>query len=380
MSASFIDLTIPAANGLARGMTTGSCATAAAKSALIFLISKSEEKQIEIDLPSGEKLRVPVNFCKDTELGAMAQVTKNAGDDPDVTDKCKVEVEVRPNRKHSGIQFYAGKGVGKVTEEGLQIPQGEPAINPIPRKMIRHNLEQILKAPVTPEIWRNCGLDLIVGVPGGEKIALKTFNPRLGIQGGISILGTTGIVEPMSQSAWMASIEIYIDVAMAAQSEFIVFSPGRWGQQFFHKEKGVPLNRICMVSNFIGFALDHLKQKAPLEKNKVLILAGHPAKLAKVIDGHWNTHSSKSPSALPTILKAVENIFPEMTQMELQASKTVEHLIQTSEKNHTSKVLFAAVAEKISQAVSKYLENRMPVEVLLADFKGNLIGHAITHD
>ena len=378
MSAPFIDLTIPASNGLTRGITTGSCAAAAAKTALLFLISKSQEKQIEIDLPSGEKLRVPVNFCRKTDLGAIAQVTKDAGDDPDVTDKCKVEVEVKPNMHQTGIHFYAGDGVGTVTEEGLQIPKGEPAINPIPRKMIHQNLEKILTD--SPEAWRDCGLDVMVSVLGGKEIALKTFNPRLGILGGISILGTTGIVEPISLSAWKASVEIYIDVALATQSEFIVFSPGRWGQKFFHKERGVPLNRICLVSNFIGFALDHLKQKGHLEKVKLktIVFAGHPGKLAKVIDGHWNTHSSESPSALPTILKIAKNIFQDDMYAELPSSRTVEHLIQISKKNDISEPLFEAVAEKISQAVSEYLEQSLKVEVLLADFKGQLIGQ--THD
>ncbi|MBT3921103.1 MAG: cobalamin biosynthesis protein CbiD [Nitrospina sp.] len=378
MSAPFIDLTIPASNGLVRGITTGACAAAAAKGALHFLIFHSEEKQMEIDLPTGEKLRVTLNFCRKTEQGAMAQVTKDAGDDPDVTDKCKVEVEVKLNK--SGIHFYAGEGVGTITEEGLQIPKGEPAINPIPRKMIRQNLENILND--SPEPWRESGLDVVVSVLDGEKIALKTFNPRLGIQGGISILGTTGIVEPMSLSAWKASVEIYIDVALATQSNFIVFSPGRWGQNFFHKEKGIPLNRICLVSNFIGFALDHLKQKHQPEKDKVktIVFAGHPGKLAKVIDGHWDTHSSKSPSALPAILKIADNIFPSATNEKLHLSKTVEHLIQISKKLFISDILFEAVAEKISRAVSGYLENSLEVEVLLADFKGQLIGQAATHE
>jgi cobalt-precorrin-5B (C1)-methyltransferase len=380
MSTPFIDLSIPASNGLSRGFTTGSCATAAAKGALSFLISQLEEKQVEIDLPSGERLRVPVNFCRKTKQGAKAQVTKHAGDDPDVTDKCKVEVEIKPDQHKMGIHFYAGDGVGIVTEEGLQIPKGEPAINPIPRKMIRQNLENILKG--SPKTWKDCGLDIVVSVLGGKEIALKTFNPRLGIKGGISILGTTGIVEPMSLSSWKASIEIYIDVALATQSDFIVFSPGRWGQKFFNLERGVPLNRICLVSNFIGFALDHLKQKYRPEKDniKTVVFAGHPGKLAKVIDGHWNTHSNESPSALPTILKIAENIFQDDINSQLRSSRTVEHLIQISRKNNISDTLFKAVAEKISLATSNYLEQSLQVEVLLADFKGNLIGQAKTHD
>ena len=378
MSAPFIDLTIPAENGLARGYTTGSCASAGAKAALSFLIFKTPIEKIDIALPSGAQLRVPVNLCKSTEFGATAQVTKDAGDDPDVTHQCKVDVEVKVHKNNNEINFFAGKGVGTITEDGLQIPKGQPAINPVPRKMILQNLEGILKNPETPETWKQYGLDVIISVQDGEKIAAKTFNPRLGIKGGISILGTTGIVEPMSLSAWTASIEIYIDVALVAQSDFIVFSPGRWGQNFFHKEKGVPLNQICMISNFVGFALDHLKQKP--KNPKTLILAGHPAKLAKVIDGHWDTHSSKSPSALPTILNAVRNLLPDDFIEESQKPKTVEHLIQLCKQNQIHDKIFESIAKQISQTVYQYIDKKMPVEVLLADFEGKLIGRALTND
>ncbi len=381
MQRSVIDLSIPASNGLFRGFTTGSCATAAAKAALKLLLFKEEQKQVEVDLPSSEKLLIDINFCRKTEEGAICQVTKNAGDDPDVTHKCKVEVEVKKN-SNGGFRFFAGSGVGIVTEDGLQIPKGEPAINPIPRKMIKENLEQLLNDSACPDAWRHCGFDVIVSVLDGKKIAQKTFNPRLGIQGGISILGTTGIVEPMSLSAWKASVEIYIDVALATQSEFIVFSPGRWGQKFFHTKKNVALNRICLISNFVGFALDDLKQK--LNRNpenlKTLVLAGHPGKLAKVIDGHWNTHSSDSPSALPTILEIAKTLFPSDVLKQMQSARTVEHLIQISKKHDVREALFDMVADKISSAVSSYIDGVVKVEVCLADFKGNLIGQAVASD
>ena len=236
MNNSFIDLAQPAANGLTRGMTTGSCATAAAKAALSFLLFKKESGVIAIDLPSGEKLRININFCRETKLGAMAQVTKDAGDDPDVTHQCHIEVEIRKNNTNE-IRFFAGDGVGVVTEDGLQIPKGEAAINPVPRKMIINNLKPLMNDP--QYLNAEEGLDVVISVPNGKEISAKTFNPRLGIEGGISILGTTGIVEPMSISAWKASIESYIDVALAANSDFIVFSPGRWGQNFFPKKKEI---------------------------------------------------------------------------------------------------------------------------------------------
>ncbi len=373
MNDSFIDLNRPASNGLSRGITTGSCATAAAKAALSFLLFKKEIDSTAIDLPSGEKLQININFCRETKLGAMSQVTKDAGDDPDVTDKCQVEVEIRRNDINE-IRFIAGDGVGIVTEDGLQIPKGEAAINPVPRKMIINNLKPLMNDP--HYLKSEEGLDVVISVPNGNKISEKTFNPRLGIDGGISILGTTGIVEPMSISAWKASIEAYIDVALAANSDFIVFSPGRWGQNFFHKEKQVPLKRICIISNFIGFAINDLTGK--FIKNpqnlKTIVLAGHPGKLAKVIDGHWNTHSNESPSALPILLKIADSLVPQNTLMDLKTSRTVEHLIQLSNNHQVRDTLFNIVANKISEAVSNYIDRKMNVEIYLADFKGNLIG------
>jgi cobalt-precorrin-5B (C1)-methyltransferase len=375
MSDSFIDLAQPAANGLARGMTTGSCATAAAKAALSFLLFKEKLNSTTIDLPSGEKLRVDIDFCRETKKGAMAQVTKDAGDDPDVTHRCHVEVEIRKNDLNE-IFFVAGDGVGTVTEEGLQIPKGEPAINPVPRKMIINNLKLLMSDSRYFEAQE--GLDVVISIPGGKELSAKTFNPRLGVEGGISILGTTGIVEPMSISAWKSSIEAYINVAVAANSDFIVFSPGRWGQNFFHEEKKVPLKRICIISNFIGFAINDLKQKyiANPKNLKTLVLAGHPGKLAKIIDGHWNTHSSESPSALPTLLEIADSLIDQKALMDMKNSRTVEHLIQLSNTHNVSATLFNVVAEKISDAVSIYLDGLINVEVYLAGFKGNLVGQA----
>jgi cobalt-precorrin-5B (C1)-methyltransferase len=377
MDGPFIDLTLPSGNNLYRGMTTGSCATAAAKAALNLLLFNIKSNQEIIGLPSGEKLKVDINFSRKTELGAVAQVTKNAGDDPDVTHQCNIEVEIKRNSTKE-FRFFAGEGVGLVTEAGLQIPPGEPAINPVPRKMIIENLLSLLKEPSCPGEWAQSGLDVVISVPGGKEIAAKTFNPRLGVHGGISILGTTGIVEPMSISAWKSSIETYIDVALAANSEYIVFSPGRWGQNFFHKEKNVPLKRICIISNFIGFALDSLKIKVRQNpKNlKTLVLAGHPGKFAKVVAGHWNTHSNEAPSALPVIIDIAKKFADQKVLEELETSRTVEHLIQLSKKQGIQENLFHAVSSEILKAVSNYIEHEVGVKILLADFKGNLIGQA----
>ena len=358
-----------------RGYTTGSCATAAAKAAFNFLTNGETPKEIEIELPSEEKLSIPVNFTKKTEQGAMAQVTKDAGDDPDVTHKCNVEVEIKKNDLME-FRFFAGPGVGTVCEEGLQLAKGQPAINPIPRVMIQSNLTQQQEKPDCPGDWKNTGLDITVSVPGGEELAGKTYNPRIGVQGGLSILGTSGIVEPMSLSAWQAAVEIYIDVALATQADSIVFSPGKWGQNFFHKRAKTPLNQICMISNFMGSALDHLKKRLgekdyPLETLKI---AGHPGKLAKVIDCHWNTHAKESPMAVPIIVKLAAEIFRDETVKEMEGAISVEQIIQISHREGFITRLFDLVSLEIAKSIAEYLGGKPKVEVYLADFKGNLIG------
>ncbi|GEM_PF-657761 len=370
-----VDLSVPTEQGLMRGYTTGSCATAAAKAAFNFLTGNQTPAEIEIELPSGDKLDIPINFARKTEHGAIAQVTKDAGDDPDVTHKCQVEVEVKKNDLGE-FRFFAGTGVGTVSEEGLQLAKGEPAINPIPRVMIQSNLTQEQEKPNCPADWKNTGIDITVGIPGGEELAGKTYNPRIGVKGGLSILGTSGIVEPMSLSAWKAAVEIYIDVALATQEDSIVFSPGKWGQNFFHKRGKMPLNRICMISNFMGFALDHLKKRLkqndyPLETLKI---AGHPGKLAKVIDSHWNTHSKESPMAVPIIMKLAEEIFRDETVKEMEASISVEQIIQISHREGFITRLFDLVSLEIAKSIAEYLGGKPKVEVYLADFKGNLIG------
>ncbi len=375
VSSKTVDLSVPTEQGLMRGYATGSCATAAAKAAFNFLTTGEVPSEIEIELPSEEKLIIPVNFAKKTEHGAIAQVTKDAGDDPDVTHKCNVEVEVKRNDLGE-FRFFAGPGVGTVCEDGLQLAKGQAAINPTPRIMIRSNITQQQEKPDCPGEWKNTGLDITVGIPGGEELAKKTYNPRIGVQGGLSILGTSGIVEPKSLSAWKAAVEIYIDVALATQTDSIVFSPGKWGQTFFHKRAKIPLNQICMISNFMGDALDHLKKRLgekdyPLETLKI---AGHPGKLAKVIDAHWNTHSKESPMAVPIIVDLAKEILRDETIDEMRTSISVEQIIQISHREGFIQRLFDLVALEIAKSIIEYLGGKPKVEVYLSDFKGNLIG------
>ena len=314
------DLSKPAANGLMRGYTTGSCATAAVKAALLRMFYGEEVRQVEIVLPGGEEvLQIPIESTELFDGGASARVIKDAGDDPDQTHKAAIISKVLRTEK-PGIEFVAGQGVGTVTREGLQISVGEPAINPVPRAMMELAVEEVCAdLEQRPE-----GFTIEVACEDGEQIAKRTFNPRLGIEGGISILGTTGIVEPKSLASFKASIEIYINVALAGEPDQIVFSPGNLGQRFARESLELELSRVVQMSNFVGFALDHLSHRLEEENQRLpkLWVVGHPGKLAKLVDGHWDTHSSNSPPAT----EVVERIASKVGE-KLENSNTVEACI-----------------------------------------------------
>ena len=243
------DLSTLAANGLRRGFTTGTSATAAAKAALTLLLTGSLPASVDVTLPDGlHYLSVPVAEMPQEPGWTSASVIKDGGDDPDQTHGARIIVRLRRNTTGK-VVFLRGKGVGLVTQPGLRLAIGEPAINAVPRQMMRQALEEVLESD-SPDL----GFDVEVGCENGEAIALRTFNPRLGIEGGISILGTTGLVEHKSLASFMASIAVYVRVALGERPAEIVLSPGNLGQRFARGHLALPLKQIVKMSNFAGFA------------------------------------------------------------------------------------------------------------------------------
>ena len=214
------------ARELRYGWTTGACAAAASKAALIRLWGGAFPPEVEISLPKGEQPRFPLAHQAAGDGWAEAGITKDAGDDPDVTHGVLVVARVAPSDE--GVSFLAGDGVGTVTKPGLPIPPGEAAINPVPRQMMRKTVEECAAA-----YGRNPDVEITISIPGGEKIAGKTWNPRLGIEGGLSILGTTGIVRPFSCAAWIASIHRGIDVARASGLAHVAGCTGSTSERLF---------------------------------------------------------------------------------------------------------------------------------------------------
>lgn len=266
---------------LRRGYTTGSCAAAAAKAAALMLLSGHQLQSVYLPTPAGIGLTLPLH---DVELGgdfASCAVVKDSGDDPDVTDGISVYARVE-KADAPGIEIRGGAGIGKVTKPGLDQPVGEAAINSTPRKMITGALREVCE-----DFGRRCGLRVIISAPEGVEIARRTFNPRLGIAGGISILGTTGIVEPMSDEAVVETIRAELSTRRASGREYVLFVPGNFGAEFVKSALGLDPEEAVTVSNFVGDAFsiaDELGFKGGL-------LVGHIGKTAKLAAGLFNTHS-----------------------------------------------------------------------------------------
>lgn len=265
------------------GYTTGSCAAAAAQRAAALVLGAvfSPDDRIVIDTPKGVRLQLEALKIKQEEGWASCAVRKDGGDDPDVTNGTLIYARVTKN-SGSGITLDGGIGVGRVHKRGLACAVGEAAINPVPRQMI---LEQVRS--VCEEFDYNGGLDVEISVPEGEEIARRTFNAQLGILGGISILGTSGIVEPMSEQALIDTIKVKMNVRKADGAEYLIITPGNYGETFLKSHIVLPDIDSVKCSNFFGEALDY----AELKEFKGVLLVGHLGKLIKVAAGIMNTHS-----------------------------------------------------------------------------------------
>ena len=263
------------------GYTTGTCATAAAKAAASILLSGEVCDYVAVDTPKGILLNLAVEEVEVTANYVKCAIRKDAGDDPDDTNGILIFARVEKTSSNI-IEITGGEGVGKVTKPGLACPVGESAINPTPLKMIRHEIENICAKYQYKE-----GLKIIISAPEGITIAPKTYNPRLGIVGGISILGTSGIVEPMSEKALIDTIKVEINVQAGKGNKDLLVFFGNYGQDFARDSLGIDISNAVTCSNFVGELLDYAVYK---EFESILII-GHAGKLVKLAQGVMNTHS-----------------------------------------------------------------------------------------
>ena len=339
---------------LRSGFTTGTCAAAAAKAAAMFLFDGHSLKDVEITIPAGDRVVIPVLYVRGNHGSAEAAVRKDAGDDPDVTNGVTVIVSVA-GIEGDEIVIAAGEGVGTVTKPGLSVPPGEPAVNPAPRRMIQDAVREVTDS----------GIRVTISIPGGKEIAARTFNPKLGIIDGLSILGTSGRVRPFSCSALRTSLKCLLDVAAASGIRAPVFVPGHIGERAAGKNFSPSPGQVIEVSNEWGFMLDCTAGKG----FETIMVLGHPGKLAKLAMGEWDTHSARSKSALPF----VSDLAGDILANKIEGIPTVEGLFSALSIEER-KELGHALACKVRTAVSGRVGSRMETAAVLVNMRGEIIG------
>ena len=263
------------------GYTTGSCAAAAAKAAAWMLLTGRRKETITLDTPKGIRLELAVREITMRADSVSCAIEKDSGDDPDVTKGTLIFASVR-RTDEPGVHIDGGEGVGRVTKRGLDQPVGNAAINSVPRQMIRENVEEVMALTDF-----SGGLDVVISAPEGETLAKKTFNPRLGIVGGISILGTTGIVEPMSEAALVETIRVELRQRRENGADYILLAPGNYSADYIRDFIGLDPKTAVLTSNFIGDSLEFCKEFG----FHGALLIGHIGKFVKLAGGMWNTHS-----------------------------------------------------------------------------------------
>lgn len=349
---------------LRRGWTTGACATAAARAAFEALLTGNFTDPVTIALPRGEQ---PSFALARKELGdgfATAGIVKDAGDDPDVTHGALVLATARHGETGTGVTFRAGEGVGTATLAGLPIPPGEPAINPAPRAMMREIIEAVAAAHGAA-----ADVEITVGIPGGEELAAKTWNPRLGIVGGLSILGTTGIVVPYSCSAWIQSIRSGIDVARANGIAHVAGATGKTSEAAVAAHYSLPLEALIDMGDFAGGMLKYLRDH-PVPR---VTVAGGFAKMVKLAQGHMDLHSSRSQVDFGKLAAWLKDLGA--TEQMAQAARGANTAAQVLELAGELP-LGHLVARRAREVALAMLAGGVDLDALVIDRAGQIVGKA----
>jgi len=349
---------------LRRGWTTGACATAASRAAFEALLTGEFPDPVTITLPRGEQPSFALAARKLGDGFATAGIVKDAGDDPDVTHGALVLATVRRGAAGAGVTFRAGEGVGTVTKAGLPIPPGEPAINPAPRAMMREVIEGVAAAHGVA-----ADVEITIAIPGGEELAAKTWNPRLGIVGGLSILGTTGIVVPYSCSAWIQSIRSGIDVARANGIDHVAGATGKTSEAALRARCDLPPEALIDMGDFAGGMLKYLRDH-PVPH---VTIAGGFAKMVKLAQGHMDLHSSRSQVDFGKLAAWLKDIgaTEDIAAAARGANTAAEVLALAGELP-----LGPLVARRAREAALAVLAGGIELDVLVIDRAGRIVGEA----
>lgn len=352
------------------GYTTGSCAAAAAKAGAKMLLSGEMVSEVMLRTPSGADLTLEILDVKRTADCVSCAVRKDGGDDPDVTNGLLVYSEVR--KIPSGTHILGGSGVGRVTKPGLDQPVGEAAINSVPRKMIAAAVDDIAR-----KYSYEGGFEVTISVPGGENIAQKTYNPRMGIEGGISILGTTGIVEPMSSSAVIGTIRAEENMRRAEGKKTLLMTIGNYSKSFLAKEMPLMLDRSVMCSNFIGDGID-IAMELGFEG---LLIIGHIGKLVKLGAGIMNTHSSMADGRMDVLVSCGVTAGVSIDVLKkLPECATVDAGLELLDEAHMREQTAAVLMERIEYYLKAKVKGEMDIGAVTFSYKYGIIGKTSSAD
>jgi cobalt-precorrin-5B (C1)-methyltransferase len=335
-----------------KGHTTGACAAAASKAAVCMLVTGKPLESIEIDTPSGRCLTLPVSNADIQPFSAKCSVVKDGGDDPDVTTGLHIFSEASWC-DGTGVSVSAGEGIGIVTLPGLKTGIGEPAINPVPMQMIRKEVEEVLPA--------GRGVEVRLSVPGGREVAERTYNPRLGIEGGISILGTSGIVVPMSEEAWKESLGLELSMLAAKGFREAVFVFGNYGADYAVNTLKIDGSRVIRISNFLGFMLTKAEE---LNFSEILLI-GHLGKLVKPAAGIFHTHSRVADARMEilTAYAALEGASKEVAAgiYECRTTEAAANIIN----NNRLYGVYNRIVKNVSRRCCEYTYGKVKVGTVL---------------
>lgn len=357
--------------GMRTGYTTGACATAAARAAMLTLLDGQAPPSVTITLPVGEKVTFPVHRSEHHTDGSItASVIKDAGDDPDVTHGAELCTTVSW-RGTSGIEIDGGVGVGRVTKPGLGLEIGASAINAVPRAMIEQAIQELLT-----ERGETRGIRVVISVPDGLERSRKTLNARLGIIGGLSILGTTGIVRPYSTAAYKASISKAVDVAIACGcQEHIVLTTGSRSEKFARRYVSLPDEAYIQMGEFTGHALRDCAAKSVPQ----VTLVGMIGKLSKIGDGRMQTHVAGAEVDLQKLAEVARSCGANEDVVEqVRQANTARHF-QELMLAHDLPIVFDVICQRARTVAQNYVHGKIAVDVIMCDFDSSLLGYAGEH-
>ena len=347
------------------GFTTGSCAAAAAKAAAIMAMTKEKIEHITIYTPKGYRFETKLFNTDIFDIGAVCAVKKFSGDDPDVTNGILIFADVRLTDDDI-IEVDCGYGIGRVTKPGLQIQVGKAAINSVPMQMIENEVRNVFKM-----YDYLGGAKITISAPEGKEIAERTFNPKLGIVGGISILGTSGIVEPMSEKALIDTIEVEMNVKKAENPNILIMTPGNYGADFLSRYYGIDIDRAVKCSNFIGASVD-MAVKAGFKK---ILFIGHIGKLVKVAGGIMDTHSKNADCRMEIMTTAALKFTEDIKLLRTVAEcSTTDVAIEILKSNGLLEPVMSEITKKIMFYLNKRADNKTEIGVIVFSNEFGVLG------